>query len=535
MSESIRESIELLQSVVSVAGDYLAPHVRDEADQTLQRVSQRQMFAEQTTVVAIAGPTGAGKSSLINALIGEDLVKVAATRPTTSAPTAISSQTIDSDSLITQWLDIAQRYERTGLEHVFHTAAPFVLVDLPDIDSTSASNREQAAEIIGKADVVVWIVDPQKYADSSVHDEYLINLSEHSDVMLTVLNQSDRLAPADRTHVIESLTQILHSNSIDSPIVLTSATTGEGIDELRSRISAFAQAKKAATDKLAADIRTLAYRISEDFRSHVSQEPVNDTGSEQKIIASALRAGGALVLSRLAGESYTHRAKKATRWPLTRWVGRLKVDPLERFRLGAGQVSEDVVPVTGIARSEVALQEAANGYQRYVERRTAGMPTRWAQKIVKDTDNTVANLVRRADYIGTHTDIEANRHPIWWRVVNLIHWLLLGTVIVGLGWIALRAFAINLGIWVTQPPMVGIFPLPLVIAVCGIALGWMLSGISAVIVRRGAARTEKRIQRRLVNKFQEEMHDELIVPLDEAIAQYQQVKEHLDKLQRTQS
>lgn len=123
-----------------------------------------------------------------------------------------------------------------------------------------------------------------KYADSSIHDEYLINLSEHSDVMLTVLNQSDRLAPADRTHVIESLTQILHSNSIDSPIVLTSATTGEGIDELRSRISAFAQAKKAATDKLAADIRTLAYRISEDFRSHVSQEPVNDTGSEQKLL-----------------------------------------------------------------------------------------------------------------------------------------------------------------------------------------------------------------------------------------------------------
>ena len=45
--------------------------------------------------------------------------------------------------------------------------------------------------------MLVWVLDPQKYADAAVHDRYLRPLAGHGEVMLVVLNQVDRLAPAD--------------------------------------------------------------------------------------------------------------------------------------------------------------------------------------------------------------------------------------------------------------------------------------------------------------------------------------------------
>ncbi|USR80174.1 GTPase [Arcanobacterium pinnipediorum] len=535
MNTSVQDGIELLSSVVDVAGNYLSPELLSDVQRTLNRVQQRQDYSPDTTVIAIAGPTGAGKSSLVNALIGQELVAVAATRPTTAQPTAVSSYPLNVQTDVTTWLGIEKRYERSELKHLFGTDAPFVVVDLPDIDSTAVENRVQAATIIEKADVIVWVVDPQKYADSSVHDEYLAKLREQSGGMLAVVNHSDRLNEEDQRHVRASLRQILDTNHIDSPILLTSATTGSGIGQLRTYLAGFAESKKAAYEKLASDIRTIAQRISDEFSQQTFQPHDTDSITEERLIDSALHAGGAYVLARLAGQSYGFRARKATRWPLTRWISKLKVDPLERFRLTKPEASEEIVPVTGIARSDIALGQTANEYHRYIESRTAHMPQRWVHDLLAQKDDTVTNLIRRADYIGTHTDAVARRHPLWWRVVNGVQWLLFATVIVGGGWLALRAFAFNIGIWVSQPPMVGIFPLPLVLVVGGIGAGWLVSLLSGIFVRRGVRRTENRIKRRLVKEFSSEMHQELIEPIDSAVARHQQLLDELALLENVRS
>lgn len=143
-----------------------------------------------------------------------------------------------------QWLDVTHSYECSELSQIFGTSAPFILIDLPDIDSTSVSNRQTAASIITRADVIVWVVDPQKYADSIVHDEYLKGMAEHSSVMITVLNQADRLSPDDLDRVVGSLRGILTSHNVSSDLLVTSAVTGAGIDNLRSRISLLIDAKK---------------------------------------------------------------------------------------------------------------------------------------------------------------------------------------------------------------------------------------------------------------------------------------------------
>ena len=53
--------------------------------------------------------------------------------------------------------------------------------------------------LVGLVDLLVWVLDPQKYADAAVHERYLRPLARHGDVTVVVLNQIDRLPPARPT------------------------------------------------------------------------------------------------------------------------------------------------------------------------------------------------------------------------------------------------------------------------------------------------------------------------------------------------
>ena len=68
-----------------------------------------------------------------------------------------------------------------------------VLLDLPDHDSTEVSHHLEVDRLIELADLMVWVLDPQKYADAAIHDRYLAPLATHKDVMLVVLNHIDEV------------------------------------------------------------------------------------------------------------------------------------------------------------------------------------------------------------------------------------------------------------------------------------------------------------------------------------------------------
>ena len=63
-------------------------------------------------------------------------------------------------------------------------------------------------------DVMVWVVDPQKYADAVLHERYLRPLVEHAPVMVVVLNQIDRLPPAEREACLRDLRRLLDSEGL---------------------------------------------------------------------------------------------------------------------------------------------------------------------------------------------------------------------------------------------------------------------------------------------------------------------------------
>ena len=61
-----------------------------------------------------------------------------------------------------------------------------ILLDLPDFDSVRRDNRELVERMVGYVDVLVWVVDPQKYADAVLHHEFIEPLAAHGGTMLCV-------------------------------------------------------------------------------------------------------------------------------------------------------------------------------------------------------------------------------------------------------------------------------------------------------------------------------------------------------------
>ena len=177
-----------------------------QARDVLTQASHRRRLAPQTTVAALLGATGSGKSSLTNAMAGSEVSRTARTRPTTTQPLAVVPDTAAEATELLDWLSINHRVRVDGGWALGETT---VLVDLPDIDSDEPAHRAIAERMAGKVDVLVWVLDPEKYADGVVHRDFLIPMAAHAEVMVVALNQVDRLDPDSRDAVLADLRRIL--------------------------------------------------------------------------------------------------------------------------------------------------------------------------------------------------------------------------------------------------------------------------------------------------------------------------------------
>ena len=236
-----------------------------EAEALLRRSGERMRMSASHTVVALAGGTGSGKSSLFNALAGANFSPAGVTRPTTKHSHACVWG-MEGAAPLLDWLGVQRRHRygrASALDEGEASLTGMLLLDLPDHDSVVTGSAALVDRLVKLADMLVWVLDPLKYADASVHRRYLVPLAGHTAVTTVVLNQVDTLSPDQAADCESDLRLLLDTEGLsETQVLVTSATTGTGLNELRRVLAGAVAARRAAGDRITADIDALAERFA---------------------------------------------------------------------------------------------------------------------------------------------------------------------------------------------------------------------------------------------------------------------------------
>jgi GTP-binding protein EngB required for normal cell division len=367
-----------------------------------------------------------------------------------------------------------------------------ILLDLPDFDSTALAHREIVERMAGQVDVLVWVVDPQKYADAALHHGFLRGFASHETVTLVALNQVDRLSPQDADSVMASLRGILAGEGLPGASVLAvSARTGVGLDALAGEIRDLAGTRAAATRRLAAD----ASRAAAELLPFSVEQPSQK--AQEALAAQLGAAAGVPTVVDAVRASYRRDAHAVTGWPATRWLARLRADPLRRLNLRR----QDVLPEH--RTSSLSLNLPAQGAKvdqalRVFADTTAGdVVEPWRSSIRDAARSTAPRVTGALDTAVAGTDLETGRRA-WWGVFGLLQWVAFAALVGGLVWLGVLAVLGFLQLPAIDVPRVEGFPVPTLLILGGVGAGVLLAVVAALLARAGAARRAARVRRRLL-------------------------------------
>lgn len=293
--------VDDLEGALQRGGDRLPEEAVGAARTALTAVRERLALGVDHTVVALVGGTGSGKSSLFNALSGLRFADVGARRPTTSAVTACTWGGADP---LLDWLgvDRDRRIERESALDGDTQAdlRGLVLLDLPDHDSVAVEHRAVVDRLLPMVDLLVWVVDPQKYADDALHTGYLRHLGGHESSMLVVLNQVDTVPVEAQGALLTDVARLLREDGLgEVPVHAASATTGDGVPVLRAAIARAVagrgQAERRAEAELGDAARALAATVGDGEPQNLPRDVTLDelvrlVGADAA--ARTVRAGG---------------------------------------------------------------------------------------------------------------------------------------------------------------------------------------------------------------------------------------------------
>jgi GTP-binding protein EngB required for normal cell division len=523
------------EAVEALDGRVADPRLLARARAVSTRAGERLRLSGEHTVVALAGSTGSGKSSLFNVLSGADLSPVGVRRPTTSKAYA-SVWGSDGAAPLVQWLGVPRRQTHwrhgPGLrEEDLGELAGLVLLDLPDHDSTVVEHQLEVDRLVELVDLLVWVVDPQKYADEVLHERYLRRLTGHQAVTVVVLNQVDTVNPFAAAECAEDLRRLLDADGLRrSPVLTCSARTGAGVDALQALLVDAVSKRQARNDRLVADVEDVAEKL---LATVSADEPTGVTGAERDRLVEALASSaGVPVIGAAVEESWRLRAEGLLGWPPTRWVRRLRPDPLRRLHLTVGDrkqvrsvlVRSSVPEPTPVQRAQVdtALRRACDAVAH-------DLPQPWQRAVQTAAAGRTSDVRDRLDQAVVGTDLGIDRVPVWWRLGAGLQAALAVAAFIGGSWLLLLGFGSYLRL--PDPPtpeLLGI-AVPTLLLVGGVVLGLLLAFVGRVMVRGGALARRRRAESRLRSAI-EQVADELMLgPVEAELARHGRARTALDR------
>ena len=340
---------------------------------------------------------------------------------------------------------------------------------------------------------MLWVVEPQKYADASLHDRYLRPLATHAAAMAVVLNQADLLAPAEVAAWRKDMERLLSDDGVPKlPLAVVSARTGDGIPELRRLLADRVAARDAAVARLAADLERAVEPLAAGCQGKAHGVQREDRA---QLLAALEEAAGVPTVVRAVADAHRRRGTLATGWPFVRWLRRFRPDPLKRLRLPESpqpQVRTSMPPPTDVQRAQVA-----SAARRLADGAADGLPQPWprlARAAATAADDQVADRLDRA-VAGADLSVSRAR---WWVAVGVLQSVLAVAVAAGALWLlALALFGwLRIEDVVPLPEVEGI-PIPTWLVLGGAAAGIVLAFLAGLANGVGANRRARRAARSL--------------------------------------
>ena len=595
-------SVASLKDAISYGEGRVPETVLLDAAETLERLSQRRELSTEHTVIGFFGATGSGKSTLFNAIAGQNIALSAPTRPTTSTVQAAIWEAEGSEELL-DWLGIDKRvYPQTqalaaegeategneaggnnkatggaaapnavtepapGLFNRIRRAVGgrgemrtrtggLILLDMPDFDSVTTTNRDLAARMMRYVDVLVWVVDPQKYADAVIHRDFMVPLAASGAQALCVLNQADKLAPAEVPAVLASLTRLLQAEGTEAHLlaapIAVSARTGEGVDVLRDLLAQVAAAKSLSLQRTDAQLHATASQL----RTYAGGEGTVLAGAyaleaEQKLVKACYTSSQAEQVLQAATASYRRAAGQHTGWILTRWMSRLKADPLRRLHLGqqdetksaskteksAGMLGSDSENAPELVASSLpplsAAQKAgmANAVRQYSKQMAARIDEPWKRSMKEAALSREAELPELLERDMVRIDYGLGRTRAPWVIFNALQWIALLSALVGVGWLTLISGMAYLQIQLPPAPTPegSPVPLPTLLLLLGILLGIASAGVGRLLTTMGSRYYARKLRGRLQTGVEKAVQSCVVAPVQQEAKRLNAYRKALD-------
>ncbi|MFF5141985.1 GTPase [Streptomyces sp. NPDC013157] len=518
----LRSRLDALRELVGLSRTRLDSNTLAEAGRVLDEAATRRRLSGQHTVVALAGATGSGKSQLFNALAGVAISETGVRRPTTAAPIACTWS--DGSAALIDRLGIPGRLRRRPVHNPEADAQlrGLVLIDLPDHDSAAVQHRAQVDRILKLVDAVIWVVDPEKYADAVLHERYLRPMAGHAEVMFIVLNQTDRLPGEATDLVLDDLRRLLDDDGIalgeygdpGATVLALSALTGDGVGELREVLGQFVSERGAAARRVAADVDAAAARLRPVYatgrRAGLSEEARDEFAGRLADAVGATAAGEA------AERAWRRNANRACGTPwlrLWRWYQKRAEPPTGRL-----QKAQPEEEATARQRVEQAVRTVS-------ERASAGLPVPWAQAVREAAVRGSQGLPEALDDLAARAGLPPGRppRPGWWPVAVLAQAAMTLLQVLGGLWLMGQIAGVT-------APNLGV---PVLLMVSGIIGGPLVEWGCRMAARGPARRYGLEAERRLREAAAGCGRARVLDPVAAELLRYQEVREQYARVRRT--
>jgi hypothetical protein len=425
------------------------------------------------------------------------------------------------------WLGVAERnrYARSSeLDAGESSLGGLLLLDLPDHDSVLAGSTGSVNRLVSLADLMVWVLDPQKYADAAVHRRYLVPMAGHSSVISLVLNQADLLTPQEAHDCVEDLQRLLELEGLhDSQVLVTSAVTGAGIAELRQVLTRTVSARRASTARIAADVDTLTARFAPYAGQASAGEPEQHSDA---LVAAFAQAAGVAGVGRALQSARELKAVDYVGWPVSWLADRLlRRDPVRKIRLGTlwDELRSMSAGPAGAHKAEID-----NAITALSDKIAPGLPAPWpatARSAARSQVDAIPSALGRA--IADALPAE-NSAALWWRLVAVWQGLLLGGAVAGLTWLLVLIVAGIFGaLRHTTFSNVALLPWIAVMIAAILLLGWLTASGCMTLVARTADREREQAEQKMRAEIAEVARRMVLVPVEQELSVYGRFRDEL--------